>query len=1699
MGQVFLATDLWRGERVVALKQAQSSDRASRASLEREFRWLCRLRHPNVVAVHDFGQCLDSGSFFYTMDRVEGPSLETAAAELPFDRRASLVVQLCRALEFVHSRGLVHGDVKADNVLVRDLADDEAALGTPEVTLVDFGLARAVGEERPGPRGKFSGTLSHAAPELLGGEGELGTSSDLYALGITLFRLFAGRSPFDKDDPVALAEAHRKQAPPPVAELAPSLPGPVATAIDRLLAKDPRDRPTTALVVAEPLAEAVEGLELETTESLLAHARPPHLVGQDTVRDQLHELLERAVDRRAEGPRAFLLVGSAGTGKTRLMEEVRQGAQVQGMRVLGGRGVGGREPFARPLRDAVRHLGRDAIVVRENLPKLAAVDAELVRELGLTPLPPLPGADEQLRAATAFWEILAATADRPVLLQLDDAQHLYEEDAWLLSFLVRSLDLAPARGRRLPLAIVVASRPDGEAVEKYARAFDRGGLQARLRTLSETDTETLVGSMLPRLRGRREVSATLHRSTGGNAHLAEGWVGALIRAGALTRQAREWVAELDHEAFQRAPRGSVDALAGAIEALPRVLQRPLTALALLPDELPTSDVASLLQRDSEELERQLDRLELSDLVVAPARPEGRVVSPASALVRQACLEAAGEEAFHRLALSLLDRSEVVGALGPEARAELAERGGRIEAAAGYWEQALQGAQELRDAQRAAAHAERLASCSQGSLRRFALRSRAEALLQLDRAEDAEASVAAAVATAGQAARAERAELARVEVAIFQRRGLHARAAERAGDLISLTEKGSVEHWRAELELARSLSSQGNAIAPDMLRRLERTAPDLTCRRDALFNLSGDALRRTRYKAAIDALRATRELLQQGEDPIMEASCENNLGVAHLRLGRLDESATHLSRAVELRKQLGARAAMSTSLTNLALLETTRGAPSVAARQLTAALAIKEEAGELQGVVVCRSGLTSAALDRDDFLELARQEAACRKVLEEIGHEFADHTLRMNSAEAKLLMGDIEAVRTELEVLEGLAEDAAFGYRTQLELLLAQLSLAEGRHAEAIQRLQDLATNVEEGNGATLQDGAAHLAEALVGGRMTFCLQERVPVPDDRINDAHGWCERAHSLADELASPQAMMRAVLVQAAVHAEQSRSAPRSLRRVQAELEAAAELAPRVQKKSLQVELATAQAWLLARKGRLREAEAEYERALRLVRGWLRRVPAESRDVFLADPRRAHLRQALIEVRQARLRATSDGGYFAVLTSEPVQRRSSPELGKLTRELTSARAEQGRLRKVIEITREINALVPVRELLEHVLDSAMEFMDAERGFIVLSSREGDLDFASSRDRQGRAVPHAEFAVSRSVLNEVIRTKLPVLSSDARTDRRFVSKESVFLLDLRSVLVAPLVAHEEVIGALYVDNPQQKGAFDERDRDLLSLFAGQAAVAVENARLHRLRIDKDLLDKELAIAREIQQGMLPRQLPSIPGFAVAASMSPAREIGGDYYDCIEMHGDHCRLAVGDVSGKGVPAGLVMVMAHSILRAVGVRDEGLDRVLSQANDMLESRIEDDTFMTMLLLELSPDGTVHSCLAGHEPPMIYRRGSDTVEQLEPGGLALGVFRDIEDRLSEKRIETEPGDLILCYSDGVTDCRSPKGELFGRDRLKDLVRTGAGGGASGLLEHLHSELEDFRAGAERSDDVTLVIIEATGRDQADAQEDKTGDPS
>jgi sigma-B regulation protein RsbU (phosphoserine phosphatase) len=391
--------------------------------------------------------------------------------------------------------------------------------------------------------------------------------------------------------------------------------------------------------------------------------------------------------------------------------------------------------------------------------------------------------------------------------------------------------------------------------------------------------------------------------------------------------------------------------------------------------------------------------------------------------------------------------------------------------------------------------------------------------------------------------------------------------------------------------------------------------------------------------------------------------------------------------------------------------------------------------------------------------------------------------------------------------------------------------------------------------------------------------------------------------------------------------------------------------------------------------------------------------------------------------------------------------------------------------------ASVTLTETLDQIVSLVFEAVPADRCMIMMrDEKHQDLKVAGARlrDRTGDV---GEIRISRSVMEEVVTNGKSVLTSDAQADPRFMGG-TVMLQGVRSVLAVPLGVGENVFGIIYADSPLAEGRFTEDHLKVLTTLASVAAIRVENARLMEERIERERLEREQQVASEIQHRFLPAAAPQLPGYELQGISFPCYEIGGDYYDFIERSDGKLVVALGDVSGKGTAAALLMSSLHAAVHAQADIHDSLVKTVSAVNRYLVESIPPNRFVTLFYAELDPkQGMLTFLNAGHNPPLIVHSGG-TMEQLAAGGLPLGIMPNADFR--EGRTQLHPGDVLVVYSDGVTEAYNPKGEEFGPTRLYEVVSRNIDSSAAGIRDRIEAALTKFCQGTPAADDITLVIV-------------------
>lgn len=408
-------------------------------------------------------------------------------------------------------------------------------------------------------------------------------------------------------------------------------------------------------------------------------------------------------------------------------------------------------------------------------------------------------------------------------------------------------------------------------------------------------------------------------------------------------------------------------------------------------------------------------------------------------------------------------------------------------------------------------------------------------------------------------------------------------------------------------------------------------------------------------------------------------------------------------------------------------------------------------------------------------------------------------------------------------------------------------------------------------------------------------------------------------------------------------------------------------------------------------------------------------------------------------------------------------------------------RLRVLYEVGEALSGTLDEEALLGRVLDSVFSFFpQAERGFIVVRAEEGDgLVMRAARTRQGAV---REIGVSRTLVNDALQSRQAILSADAVGDNRIQTSETLIALKLRTLVCVPMVAQDKAWGVLQLDSSVSTRPFEKEDVPLLMAIASQAALALAGARMHSRLVRQELLEQDLQHATRIQLQFLPLCPPKVAGWEFADKYRAALEVGGDYYDFLELGGGWVGVAVGDVCGKGVPAALYMARLSSEVRYQSVGQMDPAGITQRVNRSLCRDGGDDMFVTLVIAAIEPStGKVHFSSAGHLPPLVRRRDG-RVETIDvTGAPPAGIMGDVG--FHTTTCQLDPGDVAILYTDGVTEAMGPGAEEFGDDRLIEAVGR-AEGTPEGIVTSIVDAIDEFVGDEVQSDDTAVVCFGRTG---------------
>jgi serine phosphatase RsbU (regulator of sigma subunit) len=382
--------------------------------------------------------------------------------------------------------------------------------------------------------------------------------------------------------------------------------------------------------------------------------------------------------------------------------------------------------------------------------------------------------------------------------------------------------------------------------------------------------------------------------------------------------------------------------------------------------------------------------------------------------------------------------------------------------------------------------------------------------------------------------------------------------------------------------------------------------------------------------------------------------------------------------------------------------------------------------------------------------------------------------------------------------------------------------------------------------------------------------------------------------------------------------------------------------------------------------------------------------------------------------------------------------------------------------------------ELLEVIMDIVFRAVPAQRGALLLRREDGTSGLVPRVVRQ----PDGQTAlqISSTIVQQAVEGRA-VLTVDAQADDRFGSAQSIRIQGIRSVLCVPLWNDREVTGLIYVDNLLSDHAFSQNDLRLVGLIANMAAVKVENLRLVRQQIEKERLDEQLVVAAGIQRRLLPQAEPALAGYQLRALSRSCYEIGGDYYDFVLRSPGVLVVVVADVSGKGVGAAILMAAFQASLRTLLREPMPLPAMVRRVSELLVENSAPGKFVTAFVaqLELATHRLTY-VNAGHNPPVIL--GSSGAVLLKATGPVVGILPGAQ--YTEGVVDLHDGDLLVLYTDGITEREGPGDEEYGLDRLSTFFAARRGDALAALPESLIEELSRFANGAPAKDDSTVVLL-------------------
>jgi len=422
--------------------------------------------------------------------------------------------------------------------------------------------------------------------------------------------------------------------------------------------------------------------------------------------------------------------------------------------------------------------------------------------------------------------------------------------------------------------------------------------------------------------------------------------------------------------------------------------------------------------------------------------------------------------------------------------------------------------------------------------------------------------------------------------------------------------------------------------------------------------------------------------------------------------------------------------------------------------------------------------------------------------------------------------------------------------------------------------------------------------------------------------------------------------------------------------------------------------------------------------------------------------------------------------------------EINKLASENKKLQMAVNELSVLNDIATAVSSTQSLEVVIDQIVFKCIRHLNVEEGAIsLLDNADEDQQFHTMIRRQDVTQKQVSFRLDGHVTGWMLKNRKPLLSNNIREDEmfRFFKSDEI---SFKSMLCVPLMIKGELIGYLAVFNKKHDELFTEEDQRLLSIIASQSAHVIENARLYEEEKKLVSLREEMRLARDIQLNLLPKEVPDIDGYEFAATTIPAQEVGGDYYDFMQLDNGWLGFCVGDITGKGMPAAMLMANLQAALRSQVLAGSNCAGCLKNINKLLYRSTESTKFATVFYGILDPfTSSVMYTNGGHDNPIFLKKDQEPV-MLEASGLLLGVMEDVV--YGQSTIELNSGDLLILYTDGVTESMNEKREELGIETVLSVVKEYRNESASMIQDKLVRAIRKHAMGVPQSDDITIMII-------------------